>query len=87
MKLGSPQNLANRALGNERSNAAKMKRADARAELLRPIIAELRTEGARSMRAMADGLNARGIPTATGRGEWSGVQVRRVLARVGAAAQ
>lgn len=35
-----------------------------------------------SLRAIADGLNERGIPTARGNGEWSAVQVQRVLARL-----
>src|SRR6202035_3018844 len=33
--------------------------------------------------AIAADLNARGIPTATGVGEWQAPQVRRVLARLG----
>jgi hypothetical protein len=32
--------------------------------------------------AIADGLNAQGIPTARGGGEWSAVQVSRVLERL-----
>jgi hypothetical protein len=54
--------------------------ADARATDLAPIIAELRAAGAESLRAIAAGLNARGIPTARG-GEWSAVQVARVIGR------
>jgi hypothetical protein len=46
-----------------------------------PIIAELQASGATSLRAIAAGLNARGIPTARGNGEWSAVQVQRVMAR------
>ena len=87
VKLGSPQNLANQSLGTERGNAAKAKQADGRTELVLPIIAELRTEGAKSMRELARGLNGRRIPTASGRGEWTAVQVARVLARIEAAAQ
>ncbi len=87
VKLGSPRNLANRALGTERGNTAKAKRADARAELLRPIFAEMQTGGAKSMRAVAEELNQRRIPTATGRGEWTAVQVARVLERIRAAAR
>jgi hypothetical protein len=34
------------------------------------------------LRAIAAELNARGIPTATGAGEWQPVQVARVLARL-----
>jgi hypothetical protein len=39
--------------------------------------------GAMSLREIAGGLNARGIKTARG-GEWSAVQVKRVLERAGA---
>jgi hypothetical protein len=46
-----------------------------------PIIAELQAVGATSLRAIAAGLNDRGIPTARGNGTWSAVQVARVMAR------
>ena len=58
-----------------------MRRAKAkgRAVDLAPTIADLRASGATSLREIAAGLNERGIPTARG-GEWSAVQVQRVLA-------
>jgi DNA invertase Pin-like site-specific DNA recombinase len=49
--------------------------------ILAPAIAELQASGATSLRAIADGLNARGIPTARG-GKWSAVQVDRVISRL-----
>jgi hypothetical protein len=49
---------------------AKLSRADARA-----------TAMATTLRAIAEALNARGIPTARG-GEWHAMTVRNVLARV-----
>jgi hypothetical protein len=57
-------------------------RADARAADLAPIIADVQAAGARSLRAIAAGLNARGVRTPRGVGEWSGKQVGRVLARL-----
>jgi DNA invertase Pin-like site-specific DNA recombinase len=81
-KLGNPDNLSNRKLGTERGNAMKAERAEARAEDLAPLIVDLRASGAASLRDLAAGLNERGIPTARG-GEWSAVQVSRVLARIG----
>jgi len=48
-----------------------------------PIVADLRAAGAKSLREIAAGLNARGIPTARG-GKWTAVQVQRVLNRLGA---
>jgi hypothetical protein len=59
---------------------AVAKRVDARAADLAPTIAEIQTAGATSLRAIAAGLNERGIPTARG-GQWSAVQVSRVLNR------
>jgi hypothetical protein len=64
------------------ARAVRTARADARAADLAPTIADVQAGGARSLRAIAAALNRRGIPTATGRGEWCGLQVRRVLARL-----
>jgi hypothetical protein len=49
---------------------------------LAPIFAELQAAGATSLRAIAAGLNDRGIPTARGEGKWRPAQVARVLARL-----
>jgi DNA invertase Pin-like site-specific DNA recombinase len=61
--------------------AAIETRVAARASDLRPVIAELQASGAASLRQLAAGLNARGIETARG-GQWSAVQVQRVLERL-----
>jgi DNA invertase Pin-like site-specific DNA recombinase len=61
------------------SAAARQREAADRAADLAPVIAELQAAGATSLRAIADGLNAQNIPTARGQGEWSAVQVARVL--------
>jgi hypothetical protein len=58
------------------ASAAKRRAAD-----IAPTIAELQAAGAESLRAIAAGLNDRGIPTARGAGQWSAVQVARVLER------
>jgi len=60
---------------------ALRERTDARASDLAPIIEELQAGGATSLRAIAAGLNDRGIPTARG-GEWSSPQVMRILERL-----
>ena len=44
-------------------------------------IAELRAAGATTLRELASGLNARSIPTVTGKGTCSPVQVSRSLVR------
>ncbi len=54
---------------------------------LAPVIAELQAAGVTSPRGIAAALNEKGIPTASGDGEWQAVQVGRVLARLDAAAR
>lgn len=63
------------------SAAARQRVASSRADLA-PTIRALQAAGHTSLRAIAAGLNATGIPTARGSGEWSAVQVARVLARL-----
>jgi hypothetical protein len=50
---------------------------------LAPVITELQAAGAASLRAIADGSNQRGIPTARGNAVWSATLVMRVMARAG----
>jgi len=57
-------------------------RADSRAADVAPIITDLQAAGKTSLRDIAEGLNEAGIPTARGKGEWSAVQVKRVLDRL-----
>jgi hypothetical protein len=54
-----------------------------RASDIAPIIADIKATGTDSLREIAAGLNDRGIPTARG-GEWSAVQVQRVMNRAAA---
>jgi DNA invertase Pin-like site-specific DNA recombinase len=67
--------------GAKASVAARIAKAGSRAADLAPIIEELKASGAVSLRQIAAGLNAKGIRTARA-GEWSAVQVKRVMARV-----
>jgi DNA invertase Pin-like site-specific DNA recombinase len=53
------------------------KAARTRAEVL-PVIEKIQAAGASSLRAIAAGLNARNVPAPRG-GEWSAVQVMRIL--------
>lgn len=69
------------ATARKNGNAAVARAAAARADDVAPVIAELQASGAESLRAIAAGLNSRGIPTARGAGSWSAVQVARVLER------
>jgi DNA invertase Pin-like site-specific DNA recombinase len=63
--------------------AARTARSATRAIDIAPIIADLKSTGASSLREIAAGLNERGIPTARGR-FWSAVQVQRVMNRAAA---
>ena len=65
--------------GNRASAKVRSENAERRAADLLPVITELRSAGAASLRQIAEKLNQRGIPTARG-GEWSAVQVSRVIA-------
>jgi hypothetical protein len=58
------------------------KRATARAADLAPIIEEIRAAGTVSLQGIAVALNERGISAPRGHGEWSAVQVNRVLKRL-----
>jgi DNA invertase Pin-like site-specific DNA recombinase len=60
------------------ANANRMRAVD-RATDLAPSIAEIQASGAKTLAAIADGLNAAGIPTPRGQGKWSPVQVKRTL--------
>jgi DNA invertase Pin-like site-specific DNA recombinase len=63
--------------GRAISAAERHRKAEQRTKDLAPTIAELRAQGATSLRQIAEGLNERGITTARG-GRWSAVQVQRL---------
>ncbi len=67
--------------GHVASLATRQAKARSRASDLAPVIEELKASGAVSLRQIAAGLNAKGIRTARG-GEWSAMQVQRVMERV-----
>lgn len=64
-----------------RALAAIQERVTSRAADVLPEINALQAAGCVSLRALAKGLNDKGIPTARGVGKWNAVQVSRVLAR------
>jgi DNA invertase Pin-like site-specific DNA recombinase len=66
--------------GSKASAVARSEAANKRASDLAAVIADLREHGATSLRALADGLNAREIPAPRG-GAWSATQVMRVMGR------
>jgi Recombinase len=84
VKLGGyRENTKFTAAARKAALVAKADKVAKRVADLAPVIAELRASGAASLRAIADGLNQRGIPTARGNAVWSATQVDRVLARAG----
>ena len=76
VKLGNPRIEAARS----RAVASLQAEADRAASNVLPIIAEIRSSGATTLRAIAEALNARGVPTPRG-GRWHATSVRNVLAR------
>jgi DNA invertase Pin-like site-specific DNA recombinase len=85
--LGGPRNHRltsdDQRRGSATLNRLQKEGALARARSVMPIIDELRAgEGRRSLQALADGLNQRGIPAARG-GRWHAAQVGLVLGRAG----
>ncbi len=77
VRLGNPQ-----ITDAQRFGAARIKaEADRFAASVIPIIREAQAAGAKSLRDIADALNARGISTARG-GKWAATQVRDILRRV-----
>ncbi|WP_263373912.1 recombinase family protein [Granulicella aggregans] len=70
----------NHRRGNRLSAKVRGATASKRALDLLPIIASIKAAGATSLHGIAHELNERAIPTARG-GEWSAIQVSRVLAR------
>ena len=76
VKLGKPHIEAARG----EAVAAIKAEADRSAGNVLPIIAEIKKSGASTLRAIAEALNARGIPTPRG-GRWHATSVRNALAR------
>jgi DNA invertase Pin-like site-specific DNA recombinase len=72
---GSPE-------GRAAAKRARSERAAQRAVDIGPTIRALQAAGATTLQAVADGLNAQGIPTARGTGSWSPTQIMRILARL-----
>jgi DNA invertase Pin-like site-specific DNA recombinase len=68
--------------GNRASAKVRGENARNRAADLLPVIDAIKATGAASLRQIADGLNERGITTPRD-GQWSAVQVARVLEHAG----
>jgi DNA invertase Pin-like site-specific DNA recombinase len=78
VKLGGDRGARLTAKARAAGTATMRKQARSRALDLAPTIKELQATGAQSLRALAAGLDERGIPAARG-GQWSANQVARLL--------
>jgi len=78
VKLGGDRGARLTAKARAAGRAVLQERARARAADLDPIVKELQAAGAESLRAIAAGLDERGIPAARG-GKWSASQVSRLM--------
>jgi DNA invertase Pin-like site-specific DNA recombinase len=81
-KLGGDRGARLTVKARAAGRAVLMARAQERASDLAATIKELQAAGCESLRAIAEGLEGRGIPAARG-GKWSAVQVARLLDRAG----
>jgi len=79
--LGNPRLAEVRALAHASAKAG----ADAFAATVAPAIHAAQAAGASSLRQIAEALNAHGIATPTGKGQWQAMSVRNVLRRIEAA--
>jgi DNA invertase Pin-like site-specific DNA recombinase len=82
VKLGGDRGARLTAKAQAAGRAAVQERVRSRAADLAPTIKELQAAGCESLRAIAAGLEDRGIPAAKG-GKWSAVQVSRLLDSAG----
>lgn len=77
-KLGSPRP----EIGAAAAGAVKAAQARAYALRIAPIVADVKSTGARSLREIAAGLQARNIPTPAGSMRWHAQQVSALLDRL-----
>lgn len=76
-KLGNRTNLVEAQRAGNAANAAS---ANVFAENVLPIVHQLQISGLKTLKELAEALNARGVKTARG-GTWTAMTVKRVLAR------
>ena len=83
-KLGGFRGRAGTAADLTKARAARSLAADAQADALAPILARIDPTGASSLRTVAAHLAAEGVPTPSGRGEWTAKAVSRLRERLAA---
>ena len=85
MRLGNPNGAAalrRAGKGGASLRTAIARNADRHAQDLAPVVVDIRSAGATSLRAIADELNARGMLTRRG-GRWHVSTVMNLLDRLG----
>jgi DNA invertase Pin-like site-specific DNA recombinase len=84
--LGNPRNLTHKGRRRGTVSSATVRSANAlqRAQDLAPALAKIQAQGAATLGELAKALNAQRLPAPRG-GQWSAIQVQRVLARLNAA--
>ncbi len=82
--LGGFRGRAGTAADAARARAARSHKANSRAEALAPILARIDPTGTASLRSVAGLLNAEGVPTPRGQGEWTAIAVSRLRQRLAA---
>jgi DNA invertase Pin-like site-specific DNA recombinase len=82
VKLGGDHGARLTAKQRAAGAAARQAQAQGRANDLTDTVKDIQASGATTLRAIADGLDDRGIPAARG-GSWSATQVMRLLERIG----
>lgn len=81
-KLGGFRGRAGTAADTALARASRSKKANAQAEALAPILSRIDPTGAASLRSVAALLNAEGVPTSRGQGEWTATAVSRLRERL-----
>ena len=84
VKLGGFRGRVGTASDLVKARAASTAKAVQHAGALAPIIARIDPARTLSLRAIAAALNNEGVPTPTGRGEWTAAAVQRVKGRMAA---
>ena len=68
-----------------KATAARVAKAQARAERLRVLLQHIDPDGTTSLNALSRLLNEERVPTPSGRGQWAAQMVKRILARLSSA--
>ncbi|MGM0583857.1 MAG: recombinase family protein [Pseudomonadota bacterium] len=84
VKLGGFRGRAGTAEDTAKARAARSRVADERAAALAPIVSRLDPDGEASHGALARALSAEGVPTPSGKGEWTAAAVSRLRKRLAA---